>query len=51
MKFRIHYTLKSGEFEDSFVVSGETIEDCRVKADEELDRRGGEEPWSEEISQ
>ncbi len=48
MKFRIHYTVK-GEFEDSFVVGGETIEEIKAKADAELLKRGGQDPWSEEL--
>lgn len=48
MKFRINY---SGDYEDSIIVTGETIEEIREKAFYEGDKRGWEKEncWSEEI--
>ena len=37
MKFIIHY---SGEYEDSIVIEGNTIEEIREKAFAEVDKRG-----------
>jgi hypothetical protein len=48
MKFRIHFTLKDGT-EDSVVVSGDTIEEIREKAEKEVSSRGGLDPWSESL--
>ena len=48
MKFRIYYTTQDGTV-DSIVVSGETTEEIRETADKELAKRGGQDPWSEEI--
>lgn len=51
MKFRIHYTVNGSQ--DSFDVSGETIEDVSKKALGGLASRGLDtdkvEPWSEEL--
>lgn len=49
MTFRIHYELPSGE-EDSVIISGETIEEIRTKADNHLERVGAdtESAWSEQ---
>ena len=46
MKFRIH----NGEYEDSLVVSGDTIEDVRKAADKETEKRGWKDCWSEELT-
>ena len=48
MKVRINY---NGQYEDSFVVSGNTIEEIRKKAYEECTKRGWntENCWSEEL--
>ena len=48
MKFRIHY---NGEYEDSIVITGNTIEEIREKAFAEGDKRGWnrEDCWSEQI--
>lgn len=48
MKFRINY---NGQYEDSFVVYGTTIEEIRKKAYEECTKRGWntENCWSEEL--
>lgn len=46
MRYRIHYTLADGA-EDSIVVSGESIADIRERAEEEVSRRRGTNPWSE----
>lgn len=48
MRYRIHYTLADGT-EDSVVVSGDTIEEVREQAHSEVARRGGTDPWSEEL--
>ncbi|WP_156180146.1 hypothetical protein [Delftia lacustris] len=48
MMYRIHYTLSDGS-EDSFVVSGGSIDGIRDRAEEELAKRGGADPWSEEL--
>lgn len=49
MKYRIHYWLTDGS-EDSFILSGDSIEGIQQKAAEELSRRGGTGPWSEKIA-
>lgn len=48
MKFRIHYQLADGS-EDSIVIEGKTHEEIREQADKELEKRGGKNPWSEEL--
>lgn len=48
MMYRIHYTLSDGS-EDSFIVSGGSIEGIRNRAEHELAKRGGAEAWSEEL--
>lgn len=48
MKFRIHYTLPDGA-EDSIVITGESTDEIREKADAEISKRIGTDPWSEEI--
>jgi hypothetical protein len=47
LRFRISYHVK-GE-QDSFILEGETVEEIRSQAEQELERRGGENPWSEEL--
>ena len=47
MTFRIHFNI--GEYEDSFVISADTTDEIREKAEEELAKRGGTDPWSEEL--
>ena len=52
MIFRIHYDLldKAGATQsDSIVLEGDTIEEVRDKANAELKKRGGTDPWSEEL--
>lgn len=49
MMYRIHYTLADGS-EDSILISGGSIEGIRARAEEELAKRGGTNPWSEEVS-
>ncbi|UVG34436.1 hypothetical protein SEA_GAZEBO_67 [Microbacterium phage Gazebo] len=46
MRYRIHFTLADGT-EDSVVISGGSVEAIRDRADEEVARRGGRDPWSE----
>ena len=38
MSYRIHFTV--GKYDDSFIVSGETVEDIANAANAELERRG-----------
>ena len=47
MTFRIHFNI--GEYEDSLVISADTTDEIREKAEEELAKRGGTDPWSEEL--
>lgn len=51
MKFRIHFLHADCETEDYFDVRGETVEEIRAKASDELFMRGGIGAWSEELSQ
>lgn len=46
--YRIHYTLPDGT-EDAVIVEGETIEDVRYKAEQEIAARNATNPWSEEL--
>lgn len=48
MTFKIHY---NGDYEDSLIIKGETIEEIREKAFAESDRRGWDRSdcWSERI--
>lgn len=52
MKFKIHFSI--GDYDDYFVVEGETIDEIKEKAKYETDRRGLSEEknnlWSEEIA-
>ena len=48
MKFMIGFDLANG-YEDQIVVEGETIEQVRERAIEEVEKRGGTNPWSEEL--
>ena len=48
MTYRIHCIVN--EVEDSFDITADTIEEIQKVAKEELERRGGENPWSEEIN-
>lgn len=48
MKYRIHYTLADGT-EDSIIISGSSVEAIRQRAQQEVDKRGGRDPWSEEV--
>ena len=46
MKSRIHGgTLH----EDSVVIEGETIDECRIAAKDEAKQRGWNDPWSEKL--
>ncbi len=38
MKFKIHFTID--EYEDYFVIEGDTIKEIRTKSDSELKKRG-----------
>ncbi len=49
MQVRIHYTV-NGE-EDSIVLSGDTVEDIREQAMQEIERRGATDPWSEVLGE
>lgn len=46
--FRIHFTVAG--VEDSIVLEAETIEQLREMAADELKKRGGTNPWSEDLS-
>lgn len=46
--YRIHYTLSDGS-EDSIVLSGETVDEIRERAQEAVAARGGRDPWSEQL--
>lgn len=48
MMYRIHFTLADGS-EDFVTVSGGSIEAIRARADAEIAKRGGRDPWSEEV--
>jgi hypothetical protein len=51
MKFEIHYSI--GDYDDSLIIEGDTIEEIRGRAKIETDRRGLTEDknnlWSREI--
>lgn len=49
MKFRIHFTVD--DTDDSIDVEGDTLEQIREQAAFELSKRGGSEPWSEELTE
>lgn len=53
MKFRIHFSVKTdtGFVEDWIDISGSPnhIEEVREAANREVEKRGGKNPWSEEI--
>lgn len=48
LTFKIHY---SGEYEDSFMISGKSIKEIREKAYQECTKRGWniDNCWSEEV--
>lgn len=48
MEFIIHFEYEDGT-EDSTIVSGETEEEIRDKAEIFIAKRGGKNPWSEEV--
>jgi len=47
MMYRIHYTLADGS-EESVLISGGSIEGIQKRAAEEVEKRGGTDPWSEQ---
>ena len=49
MMYRIHYTLADGS-EYIIMISGGSIEGIRMRAAEEVNKRGGVNPWSEKVS-
>ena len=50
MRFRIHFVHdRDGGYEDYLILEGDTIEEIREKACEEMDRRKPDDWWSEEI--
>ena len=52
MKFTIHFTVSDNEgeqHEDSVIIEGDTIQECRNQAASEVEKRGGFDAWSEEI--
>jgi hypothetical protein len=48
MVYRIHYELPDGS-SDSVDINGESIEEIRAKAESEISKRNGANPWSQEI--
>jgi len=48
MTFRIHFDLPDGS-QDSVTIAGDTIDEIREQADHEVEKRGGTDPWSEEL--
>jgi hypothetical protein len=48
MKFRIHFTLSDGS-EDSIIVEAASLSEVREKAEAEVKKRGGIDPWSEKV--
>ena len=48
MRFEIGFHLP-GDFTDSVIIEGDTIEEIREKADAEVEKRGGIDPWSREL--
>lgn len=48
LKYRIHFTLGNG-VEDSIVIYGETLEEIRDKANEQLSMRSAQDAWCEEL--
>lgn len=48
MKFRIHGENATGN-EDSLVIEGDTIEELKVIAAQEIEKRGWVDVWSEEL--
>ena len=48
MRYEIHFTTKDGRG-DYVVVEGDTVEEIREKAEAEVSKRDGRDPWSKEI--
>ncbi len=48
MKIRVHYTLGDGT-EDSIVLEHEDFETLKEMAHSEVEKRGGKDPWTEEL--
>ena len=48
MKFRIHFTIGDDE-EDSIIVEGYNIDEVKNKADIEVGKRNGADPWSDQL--
>jgi len=48
MTFKIHFEHSDGT-EDFLILSGNTVREIQEKALAELEKRGGKNPWSEEI--
>ena len=49
MKVRIHFTVK--DYDDSIVLSVDSPEEILMKAEAEILKRGGIDPWSEVIEE
>ena len=49
MRYRIYFKLPDGS-DDYVVVSGDTHDEIRERADEEVSKRNGSNPWSEQLS-
>lgn len=50
MKFRIHGTYENGT-EDSVIVEGDSINDIKILAQDEVANRGWSNTWSEEVKE
>lgn len=50
MTYEIHFTTPLGE-EDFVLVSGETVEEVRQRAEHAVELRGGSAAWSREIGE
>ncbi len=48
MTFKIHFEMADGS-DDAFIVTGDTFIEIQEKAEAELTKRGGRNPWSEEV--
>ena len=47
MRFKIHYTI--GDYDDSIVITGEDLEECREKAAEVVKQKNPDNYWSEQL--
>ena len=52
MRFKLHWNTQDRKYVDYIIIGGDTIEDCRKQAKEELKKRGVPKnlAWSERIN-